>query len=586
MASVKTSKNAALNLYDQTFKIQPSNQLEIEMKMFAKEKSEEIGGLGKAEHFKNIIRIAYYWVWSNWHDWNELMLWAWCNYTDISVAGPGASHKTFTFSLLGAMEFFASPANTAVIMTSTTVPALKTRLWPRFKDFHNKLQISDGQGNLIQTRMPYHVQESKTMIQMAPGDDEHSIRAVAIDKGNTEKALGKIIGNHPGRVVLIIDEAAQTEQAAFDAKTNLSIGTSFFRLAKIANPISRFDSHGKGCEPKNGWPSVNVMNEEWWETKAGICLHFNGLKSPNVLLGKRRYPKLISQEDIDAIRKDPDAGENSLTWYSQVLGIWPPAGLSKTVLDTAIIDSGKAREKAVWQTGYRTIAALDPAFTTGGDKCVLRFFRVGKMIDGVVGMECTDRIHITLDASGKVPINYQIADRCREECIQRQVQPADFSYDSTSASGLGDIISQRWSSEIRRISFGGKATERAIGFGDQRKACDVYGNRVTELWFSVKRAVQAGRIRGLDDVAAAEFCTRETEMRGERLWVESKVDMKERTKGTSPDDADPVAIAADYFRDICEQELGEIQGGQSSHEDWQRLQKRYNSIHTKTYIAA
>jgi hypothetical protein len=435
------------------------------------------------------MSMGYPWIYpNNWHDWNELCLWAWCNYDNIGMTGCGAAHKTFTFSLLAFIEFICSPHNTAVIMTSTTVPALKTRLWPRFKDLMH-LTIPNGDG-YVRAPLPFHVQESKTMIQAKEGDDEHSIRAVAVDKGMVEKALGKIIGNHPGRVVMVVDEAAQTEQAVFEAKNNLAIGTSYFRFVAIANAISQFDSHGKFCEPKNGWGTISVA-DEWWETKNGICLHFDGLKSPNVRLGEKRYPKLFGTEDIERIRKD--AGEDSLAWWSQVRGFWPPTGISKTVLDAATIIAGKAKDKAVWQTGFRTICTLDPAFTTGGDRCILRFFKIGKYIDGIFGMELSELIEIRLDAGGNVPINYQIALRVKEECETRKVTPGDFSGDSTAASGLFDIISQVWSPDIRRVPFGGKASERAIGFGDQRRACDVYANRVTELWFSFQKMVAAGR---------------------------------------------------------------------------------------------
>lgn len=564
-----------LNLYDQKFKVPPTNQLEVELLMFGGYGGEG-AGLGKAQHFKNAIAIGYPWISSNWHEWYELCLWAWCGYQNIGMTGCGSAHKTFFFSLLASMEFYCRPMETAVIMTSTSLPALKTRLWPRFKDFH-KLTIGDHKVSL-----PFHIVESKTMIQAMIGDDEHSIRAVAVDKGKVEQAIGKIIGNHPGRVVMVVDEAAQTEAAVFEAKNNLAIGTTFFRFVAIANAISRFDNHGMFCEPKNGWGSITV-EDQYWETKNGICLHFDALKSPNVLLGEKRYPKLSSQEDIDRVRRDE--GENSLAWWSQIRGFWPPSGISNTVLDEARILSGRARDGAIWKTGFRNLGSLDPAFTSGGDRCVLRFARAGEWTNDIFGMELFDVIEIQLDVSAGIPINYQIADRCKEECENRQVAPQDFAMDATAATGLADIISQRWSPLIRRVNFGGKATERPVSDIDPRKSTDAYGNRVSELWFSFARMVSAGKVRGLDTPTAIEFCSRLYKLAGEKNVVEPKADMKERMGGRSPDLADPAALLADIFRDL-DQTRTEVPAGNPRDVDWMALAKKHANIHARGYRAA
>lgn len=545
--------------------------------MYGYEHSEDMGGLGKEQHLKNILAMCYPWVYPHhWHDWNELILWAWCNYTNIGATGAGGTHKTFTFSLLSAMEFFCRPMETAVIMTSTSLPALKTRLWPRFKDFH-KLTIN-GQ----KVPLPFHIVESKTMIQAVSGDDEHSIRAVAVDKGRTEQAIGKIIGNHPGRVVIVIDEAAQTEDAVFSAKSNLAIGTTFFRAAALANAINRFDNHGMFCEPKNGWHTVSVA-DEWWETKNGVCLHLDGLKSPNVLLGEQRYPKMFSRLDVERIRRDE--GEDSLEWWSQCRGFWPPSGISNTVLEEADIVAGHAREEAIWETGFTVLAALDPAFTSGGDKCILRFAKSGKFIDGTFGVYLWDRIHIQLTQSEGMPNNYQIAQRVKKECEERGCSPENFGGDFTAASGLADIISQLWSDQIVRINFGGRASPDPVSDLDPRKSCDVYGNHVTELWFNFARLVTGGKVRGLDRQSCIEFCIRQYKLVGERKVVETKEKMKDRLAGASPDDADPVTIIAKLFRrmDGTRTETAAVNPNQIS---FAEIAKRHANIHARGYRAA
>lgn len=575
-AAVKTS---ALVEYGYDFKVRPSNQLEIEMYGFVMPGQEPEQ---KANHFKNIVGTIY--PWAQWSDWNELCLWAWCNYQEIGMTGCAAAGKTWTFSLLACMEFFCAPAKTGVVMSSATVPSLRTRLWPRVKDFYRRFTVSNGKV-MQEICWPYHLVDSKTQIQWQKGDDEHSIRAVAVDSGPAEQAIGKFIGSHPGRVMMVVDEAAQTKPAVFDARSNLSVGTTFFRFVAIANAVSQFDAHGKFCEPKRGWSTVSV-NDESWETATGICVHFDGLKSPNVQAGYEKYAKIFSISDIDRIRMQSGGRENTLAWWSQVRGFWPPSNISNTVLDAATIIAGKAREKATWETTKRPVAALDPAFTSGGDRCMFGLGFVGKMTDGRFGLEVVELIEIHLDASGSVPINYQIAERVIAECAKHKISPEDFGMDATSASGLADILAQRWSGSYRRIQFGGSATERAVGHGDARKSKEVYANRVTELWFSMQKIVVAQCLRGLDDETAQELCVRQYEMRGEKHVVESKRDMKERTNGTSPDRADCLAILVDIFRDLHGEDGSAALPQVAVRDDWHFLQKQFDRIHHKTYKAA
>jgi hypothetical protein len=549
------------------------NQLDIELKCFAEGRSEELGGQGKAQHFKNIIQLSYSWVWKYWHEWNELMLWAWCNYEEIGMTGAASCHKTFTFSLLGMTEFLACPMETAVIMSSKTVPSLRTRLWAQIKKFWIGAGYIDSQGKLNRFSWPYNIVDSKTTIQFVKGDDEHAIRAVAVDSGPVEQALGKIIGSHPGRVVMMVDEAAQTNPAIFAARANLATGTKFFRFVAIANAVSQFDGHGKFCEPKRGWSTVSVDSESW-ETRTGICLHFDGLKSPNVQAGEDKYPSLFNLRAIEKIRNDH--GENSLEWWSQCRGFWPPSGVRNTVLDAAMIIAGNARDKATWERSHSTYAALDPAFTTGGDRCILRFARFGKFADGTQGMELFDVIHIKLSNDGRVPINYQIADRVKEECLARNVPPERFGFDATSASGLSDMLNQRWSSSIRPVQFGGKPPKTAVGEGDRRLASDVYYTKVTWLWFVFQKMVTAKRVRGLDDETAQEFCSRMYLLKDEKTKVESKEDMKMRTAGVSPDLADPCVILAWMFNSEHGVDGKTEEQQAESENNWHQMARRHN----------
>jgi hypothetical protein len=438
------------------------------------------------------------------------------------------------------IEFLAKPMATSVVLTSTTLPSLRTRIWNEIMNFYNKsphINFSQVFG--------FNVVDSKTQIQCKKGDDKYAIRGVAVDSGDIEQAIGKIQGVHPERMIMVVDEAAQTQPAIFTARANLQVGTKLYRFVAIANASDPFDSHGKFCEPKNGWSSINV-NDESWETTTGICIHFDGTKSPNVKAGTQKYPKLFSQEDLDRIKKN--FGEDSMEWWMYGRGYWAPSGTRDTVLDAAMIFESEANKAPIWEgSEVKILASLDPAFTTGGDRCILRFGKVSNFRDGNIGMELQETVNIQLQERKDYPINYQIADRVINECTTRNVKPEDFILDATSASGLVDIISQRWSSAINKVQFGAAATEDPVSMNDDREGKRVYSNRVTQLWFNFQNLIMSGRIRGLDDATSKELCTRKYVLKNEKKMIEPKKDMKLRTGGISPDLGDAAVLLGDLF---------------------------------------
>ena len=548
-----------LQTYGLDFSKHPSiTQLEIELLMVADADPSRISGISRGQHIKHCISMLWPDVIKSWNDWNELALWAWTSYREIGVTGCAAAGKTFTFTLLSLVEYLARPMGTRVALTSTTVPSLRGRIWSEMMKFVRPCVPLFG----------LNVVDSQTKIQFTKGDDRSSIIALAVDSGAVEQAVGKLQGVHLPRMVIMVDEAAQTNPAVFSARANLEVGTDFYHFIAIANASSMFDPHGLFCEPRMGWGSIGD-DDEHWETKSGVCVRFDGLKSPNVKAGRIIYPYLFSQDNVEIIRKN--FGEGSLEWNSYCRGMWSKSGARNTILDSAMIAEGKAREKVIWAGGgIKTIAALDPAFTTDGDDCILRFARVGKAEDNQVMIELTEVVRLNLMDDPKYPLFYQVADQTINELEKRGVEPEDFALDATGAgAGIADIISQRWQNGFLRVSFGGAATDAPISVEDPRPAKQVYSNRVTQLWSQIKVVVMAGRMRGMDDQTARELCARIYSLKNEKTLLESKKELKKRTKGNSPDRADALSLLVELF--VNQNGLGNATGSQTQNDDeWEK----------------
>lgn len=531
--------------------------------------TESLGGLTKEQHARKILADYYPWLWKTWNDWAELCMWAYCNHNEVGATGCTASGKSMILSILIWLEWSAAPLQTAGILTSTTKQGIRSRIWTHIKKMRSSLFL-DGK----QTVYPCHLIDSQTLLQAHKGDDMHCITSLAVEGGVLEQSWGNLIGRHPKRMVAMIDEAEQTPEAIFKSRFNLQAGTDFYRFLCASNAVNPTSSFGIFIEPVGGWSSVKDT-DEFWQNKTGVTIHFDGLASPNVKAGRVVVPGLIRQETIDNIRNAE--GENSLVWWSMVRGFPPMSGVRNTVLSWAMILANKATAPVVWQGEVIWIAGLDAAFTSGGDRCLLQFARVGLRDDGTQTLGFEPPIHIKLVSGGDISEDYQIAERVREECTKRKVKPEHFAMDATAASGLASIIEQRWARGILRINFGSSATDRRMP-GDDKTAKDRCRNRVAELWMSFAALVRGGQVRGLTNDSAQEFCTRQFTLVGEKYALEPKSEMKARTGGKSPDAADVSSLVADVFRNLHGVGDERALAGPSNRDAWIKAARKFNLV--------
>lgn len=518
-------------------------------------------GLSRFEHAKNAIDR----IWNDshpgtfiWNEWSEALLEEYCRTDWITVTGPAASWKTTSAAIYALTCWYADPKNTVVICTSTTLDGLRRRIWKEISRFY---RLRPAFGNPVQSR---------NCIQFEKGLDDAGIFGLATDKGEIEKAIGKIIGFHAPNVLVIVDEMPYTPEAIVEATVNLSKGAKRFQFIGLGNADDQLDPHGRMSEPKNGWDSVDVESERW-ETRRGVCLHLNGLKSPNVRQGKAIYPGMFNQNDLDTTADF--YGLDSPQYWQMCLGFWAPEGIQKTVLTMPMIVKGRAQSEPVFDVNYVLGGALDPAFE-GGDRCVLRFGKCG-MERGKMILGLGEIIFIKTRASQDDPIHYQIVRQVREECVKRGVPPNLFALDSTGeGGGLLSIFQREWSPEVLGVEFGGRPSKEPVSQTNPKRCDQEYDRQVTELWFFFRLLVQNEQVRGLDNESATEFCRRWYEMRGPYISIETKAKMKERTR-KSPDLADNIVILSRLMRMRAGLRLAKVDYEASGHtSQWKEFQRK------------
>ena len=551
---IKTPDGRIVEITDQEFQYgrwwsKKIDQFNREIYSFRNPMPLEKGGELPEFHFKRIVSA----LWPEdgpkpfvWHPWAERMLEASCRNKYLAVAGCASSGKTDYFAIWAIVNFIVAPYDTMVLVTSTTLKDSRKRIWGSIRDYWQAAPA-----------LPGKLVDSMGLIRFEDGtggtSDKSGITLIAAEKKKEKEAVGKLIGFKNKRVIVIADEMPELSESILEASaSNLSLNPEF-QFIGIGNPASRFDAFGILAKPMNGWQSISPMEDEW-QTERGLCIRFDGEKSPNVLTGKLIYPWIVTQAKLDEAKAR--FGENSLAYYRMFRGYWAPTGDEDNIYSEAEIVSSQADQPAIWLEEPTRVAALDPAFTNGGDRSVLFFGNYGVSREGIPTLAFTHYELLQDDVTNKKQTrSEQIVRQFWDKCEQNGVLPEHAAFDASGAGGpFGDIVDMVWSRDVLRVQFGGKASDLPVSATDNTPSCDRYVNRVSELWFGAKELIRNGQLKGIDKELAKEMCARKYSTdKGTalRMRVESKIDMKGRT-GQSPDIADSAAILVE----LCRQRFG------------------------------
>jgi len=506
-------------------------------------------------HFKNIVRA--FWgpkskQYFQWNPWNELMLAEACANQRLSLSGAASSGKSRFAAMWGIVNWLCQPGRTIVLFTSTSMSDSRKRIWGAVEEYF--LSASDKNGRPL---LPGKLTSSSCKIRTTDGikiwpDSEAGMFLVPGDRAKLKENIGKLIGIHTARVLFICDEMPELSPALVEAAESNLVVNPYFQFMALGNFKSIYDPFGTFSTPKAGWGSVSEESDRW-ETDRGLCLRFDGLKSPNVLLGEEKYPGLYSTRHYKEQRDGP-GGEHSARFWRMCRSFPCPEADANRIYSESDLLRGRVHETVRWQSAPIRGAALDPAFATGGDRAMMYVGDMGISTDGKQTLQYAQRIELREDVRKKDESrSLQIAKLFRDKCVALGIAPENAAFDA-SGGGLpfGALLAEVWSQRIIAIQFGGAASDRIVGVKDRRPGNKAYVNRVTELWFAGVEYVQSDQIKGLPQESARDWTERRYETvkggDGLRMQVEKKEEMKLRI-GHSPDDGDSALILLALFRE-------------------------------------
>lgn len=519
-------------------------------------------GEGLFHHVKEFHRL----VWPNkdHHRWSELLIRRFAEKRVVSVLGPASSGKSHEAALWGLTQFFSSPHNTTVLITSTTTDELELRIWGEIKKYWEMARSNVG------SKIPGFLIDSKQMITESPAsvtrDFRNGIVAIPCVVRGKFKGLGKYIGIKNERVILIADELQLMEEGFIRAISNLAKNRNF-QVIGMGNPTDETNPLGKMAEPSEeigGWeglPDYDKTHE--WPTKfyGGWAIGLLGTDSPNYdhdqSKGRKKFDYLIGERDI--IDDAAYYGVNSDQFKTFCLGKLSKLSAGRYVITRSVCKAAKVTDPAQWSGSFtrRIIMGVDPAFSSeDGDRSMAVLLEMGFDLAGTHQLAFFTN-PVVLRTTGPFPSTEQnIAVHIAELCATHGVNPEDVFFDATGKGNFAFAMASIVGSKANPLFFGGAATDRpAFTWLDPelhqrvpKKCSEEYSKFVTELWFSSRLAIEGGQIKQMPLSTIAEGCARQWYLvSGKKIEVEPKA-MTKRTLGRSPDEYDAFTAALEGAR--------------------------------------
>ncbi len=548
----------------------PDNSLDLQIEMAMIRKGGrwvENGityGLGNSHHYEQMRRII--WPHLDSHRWHNL-----CRdeilrdgATVTVLMGPGSSGKTHEAAWIGLCKYFCFPHDTCVLVSSTDIRGLKLRVWGEMVMLWEMAtkKFDFLPGNLLDSKLAITTDsiDDSEFDERSARDLRKGIIGIPTVQNGKFIGLGKWVGIKQKNIFLIADEASMMGITFLSAFANLN-KNEHFEAVVLGNPNDPLDPLGKAAEPKEGWTEeyLEPSKTSVWDTRFmnGRCVNLIGLDSPNMDFEGTPYKYLISRKKIEETLSF--FSKDSVEYYSQCVGSMKIGTMEKRVIYRALCLKFGAYDQAVWSGGTPNIklASLDSAY--GGDRCVLTTGEFGLDIDGKQILHVDPPVLVPISVKSDLIAEDQISTFCKEYCERLKIPPDNFFHDSTGRGTLGTSLARIWSAQTNPVEFGGSPTDRPVSLDlfildpltKQRrlKTCrEHYSKFVTELWFSVRYAIEARQLRNMSEEVVDEGAMRKWKpVKLDKKELETKEDMKERV-GRSPDLFDSLAILVEGAR--------------------------------------
>lgn len=552
------------------------SDVNLELKCSIKRDYRELTGRTATQHRTAAMKLMF--PSRVWHEWREQRVQSVQDCLEGGIQelmwmGAASSGKTHDMADLLLTLYWQNPAYTTIYVTSPFDDATEKGLWSVIQEqFH--------EAKAAVPTLPGIIRKAQSSIVFNDKTPRSFIRKVSMDEVGKMKGK-KAIDVHRGLIVLAVNELPDfpgtSAEAFLKVLWNLRSNQNLLIFAD-GNFTNIADAFGVMCAPDErdipgGYHAFNADRHFRWRTqRGGLCLRFDGLRSPNVLAGADIYPFLTRIAFIADHAKAP-GGLESPHAMREVRSA-PVTTLDEfTVTNGERISAGGCYD-AVQFTGedVEKLAFCDAGL--GGDACVIQKARMGwantqprKQV-----LELWGPPHVIPVRVGTgIPVEDQVALGMKEHFEAHGIPPENTGYDAALRPALAAKIAQLYSVRSQAIDSNGPPTERKVNAVQKMTWREKVDRLVSEFWFAMALLIDAGQLRGLQlsPKSVEQLCTRRWCRQGKRDRLDTKIEYKALLRAMarpveSPNEADALAGCVELARRMGMVNQGSVAKGGGS----------------------
>jgi hypothetical protein len=547
-------------------------------------------GLGMLQHFKNYWSLLWPDDSQTW--WTDLIVENVIKHKFTSLVGPASAWKSGTVSRLALMDWSLYPECTSVIMSSTDMEGLRSRIygettmmWKRASERHDWFP-----GNPVDSKC---VITATNVEEESARDIRNSIVGVPCKTSSgVFVGMGKYSGRKNRRVWCLADEMQFMQLSLLQGQDNLVSNDDnsgifggvypkdyqdpvergkprrCYRCVFIGNtnPSVRDNPLDVVSEPELGWGSIPEATIESGKTRVWkckqhakhpvqcYCINLDALDSPNSSypIDRPRWAHLAGPHKLKTY------APGSESYWSNGRGVFKFGLDAFKIITKEVCEQFHAFDDVMWEGETTRVGACDAAYgNAGSDRCALGWLEFGKCVDGKRRIKFGEMWLVPIVIRKDVSAEDQIAFYCKQKMESVGVSTANFFFDGRGTLAMS--FARLWSSDVNALEFGGAPTERpagpdlfvvdkASGLKRQQTSKEAFLNFVTELWMSARYVIESDQMRGLTMEIVLDAQPREwRKVRGDKKQIEPKDELRERT-GVSPDLSDMLVTGIEGAR--------------------------------------
>jgi hypothetical protein len=534
------------------------------------------------------------------HRWSDLSLRTICEERITVLQGTKDSSKTRTISKWGLIDYWASPSDTLTLVSSTGIRELKLRIWgditSLFKEAKDRYPWLAGRMSNTMTGIFTDLLEDTGDVR----DIRRGMIAVPCVGGEGEWiGMDRYVGIKQRRRRILGDELQFMAPMYVNVLDAMDKGD--FKGVFAGNPIG---GNGKAldkiAEPLAGWSSLGEITKTttWRNKYDGVTVQLVGSDSPNFDKDRPKYyPYLTDEADLKKIEQRN--GKDSAQYWTLGLGVRKIGADAYRVLTVEMCERCGAFKDVIWRGGERTrVYAIDAGF--GGDPCEVMDLEFGEDVEGRQVIRFNETRSIPIEVSSRITAEDQIAYFVKADAERLKVPPQNIFFDAGMRATLAISMARVCGNAVNAVNFGGPATDRPVDdgsfiddpkTGERRlmKCNELYSKFVTEMWYSIRKAVECKQARNFPKSAAEEFSQREWRWvpgpLGERYELETKPEYKLRNSGHSPNKADVLSIGGEGARRLGFVIQSVKEGAAVEEDNWlEREQEKWRKVVKKSEL--